>query len=667
MSKAQRACDLCRSRKSACQIDTAPPCRLCRVHGQPCEFTDRIVRKKRHHLQNTASPSRNAFNGIAGSSDGRTNESSVFASLVKPTDSAAMHMTESPMHAEDPSVGEQLFDFSLGQGFDDPHASVLGREDHGIMDELMLSMYEGQGLSHIEPNPGLGPPSLDNHPSLTSQLCGLTGDMDPYVLRHYRFDIRSEFLFSKLAIRSVRNTEVPVQFLLSKPELSNESKSLTSLEPPIPGEGLSGLSQIVTPEIGERLIQLFTRFVNLQFPILSEDRLPDPRASSAHLLAAIYLISQPFTTFDDYLCIELVYSPPSPQDLFRIAWRELNHALSEPTIQSLQAALILLLHPPSNPLLLDSTVKWTLLGMTVSMAQTLGLHLNPSIWNIPSDEIHTRRRLSWVVFAIDKWLAFSFGRPSHISRNDWLITELNSSDIESETSTSGAHLYAIEFSKLTTILDNVLTSLYSLRGLSALSKDFRLTISNARPLMHDLTAWHASLPLLLAMDPTAGRKQTSNDSASLHIAYQSVKILILRALLRPFNNTDHPASELEQDEEWHAARSQIRKTASTETDAALSLISNLQPAHYHAFWAPWSKTSFASIMNLLFLLTVTAHQLCGPEGMNSGEEYTERRETLDRARTIFRLHAKSLDIIRFALLRIDAVFWIGWEKVLGFH
>ncbi|KAF5860098.1 hypothetical protein ETB97_002059 [Aspergillus alliaceus] len=394
-----------------------------------------------------------------GSSDGRTNESSVFASLVKPTDSAAMHMTESPMHAEDPSVGEQLFDFSLGQGFDDPHASVLGREDHGIMDELMLSMYEGQGLSHIEPNPGLGPPSLDNHPSLTSQLCGLTGDMDPYVLRHYRFDIRSEFLFSKLAIRSVRNTEVPVQFLLSKPELSNESKSLTSLEPPIPGEGLSGLSQIVTPEIGERLIQLFTRFVNLQFPILSEDRLPDPRASSAHLLAAIYLISQPFTTFDDYLCIELVYSPPSPQDLFRIAWRELNHALSEPTIQSLQAALILLLHPPSNPLLLDSTVKWTLLGMTVSMAQTLGLHLDPSIWNIPSDEIHTRRRLSWVVFAIDKWLAFSFGRPSHISRNDWLITELNSSDIESETSTSGAHLYAIEFSKLTTILDNVLTSL----------------------------------------------------------------------------------------------------------------------------------------------------------------------------------------------------------------
>ncbi|KAB8265723.1 fungal-specific transcription factor domain-containing protein [Aspergillus pseudonomiae] len=573
-----------------------------------------------------------------------------------------MPMTEGPLYDNASRVGEQLYDdFSLIQGLEDPHASDLGGGDHGIMDELMLSIYEGQGLSHIEPNPAPGPPSLDNHPSLTSQLCGLTGDMDPYVLRHYRFDARAEFPFSKLAIRSAQDVEVPVQFLLSKPELSYESKAITSLEGPFTREGLPELSQIVTPDIGERLIQLFSRFVNRQFPIFSEDRLPEPRATSSHLLAAIYLIAQPFTTFDDYLCIEFVYSPPSPQVLFRIAWSELNNALSQPTIQSLQAALILLLHPPLNPLLLDSTVKWTLLGMTVSMAQTLGLHLDPTMWNLPSNEIRTRRRLSWVVFALDKWFAFSFGRPSHISRNDWLITELHPSDIDSEDRTCGSHLYTLEFSKLTTILDNVLTNLYSIRSLSALSKDFRLTISTARPLMQDLTTWHTSLPLSLAMESTPECKQTLDDSASLHIAYQSVKVLILRALLRPFNIVDHHSSELEQNEEWHTARSQIRTTASAEADAALSIISNLRPAHYQTFWAPWLKTAFACLMNLIFLLTVIAH-----EGTDSGEEYRQQRETLDRARTVFRLHAKSLDIIRFALLRIDAVFWIGWERVLGF-
>lgn len=47
-------------------------------------------------------------------------------------------------------------------------------------------------------------------------------------------------------------------------------------------------------------------------------------------------------------------------------------------------------------------------------------------------------------------------------------------------------------------------------------------------------------------------------------------------------------------------------------------------------------------------------------------EYAECRRILDRARAIFRLHAKTLEMIRFALLRIDAVFWIGWERVLGY-
>ncbi|KAF7628392.1 hypothetical protein AFLA_003751 [Aspergillus flavus NRRL3357] len=365
-----------------------------------------------------------------------------------------------------PRVVEQLYDVSLVRGLEDPPTSVLGSGDHGIMDELMLSIYEGQGLSPIQPNPALGPPSLDNHPSLSSQLCGLTGDMDPYVLRHYRFDARAEFPFSKLAIRSVQDAEMPVQFLLSKPELSNESKAASSLEALFAEEALPELSQIVAPEIGERLIKLFSRFINRQFPILSEDSLPAPRAASAHLLAAIYLITQPFTTFDDYLCIEFVYSPPSPQVLFKIAWSELNNAISQPTVQSLQAALILLLHPPLNPLLLDSAEKWTLLGMTVSMAQTLGLHLDPTMWNLPSNEVRTRRRLSWAVFALDKWLAFSFGRPSHISKDNWLITELDSSDVEPGDTTSGTtYSYAIEFSRLTTILDKVLTSLYSLRSL----------------------------------------------------------------------------------------------------------------------------------------------------------------------------------------------------------
>jgi hypothetical protein len=126
----------------------------------------------------------------------------------------------------------------------------------------------------------------------------------------------------------------------------------------------------------------------------------------------------------------------------------------------------------------------------------------------------------------------------------------------------------------------------SLRAVSAISKDFRLTMSRAYPFMEILTAWHANLPSSLAMEQKLEGSPTADGSASLHLAYQSVKILILRALLRPFNNPHHLVTESERGNEWFAARTQIRKIASAEADAALNLVSSLRPEHYQAFWAP---------------------------------------------------------------------------------
>ncbi|EAW10025.1 fungal specific transcription factor domain-containing protein [Aspergillus clavatus NRRL 1] len=188
-------------------------------------------------------------------------------------------------------------------------------------------------------------------------------------------------------------------------------------------------------------------------------------------------------------------------------------------------------------------------------------------------------------------------------------------------------------------------------------------MSVARPIMQDLTTWQANLPPSLVIEHRATTEPpTSDASASLHIAYQSVKILVLRALLRPFRIPGHG----EQTPEWQAAKAHVLKAASAETEAALSVVSSFSPVHYQAFWAPWSKTGFALITNLLFSLAIMVHQERKSQD-GSSNEYMKAREALDRARIIFRLHAKSLDMIQFALLRIDAVFWIGWEKVLGFQ
>jgi hypothetical protein len=67
MSKRQHTCDLCRSRKSACRIYNALPCRLCASRGRTCTFQDEgpsrkgaVVQAETTQLSDTTSPQANS-------------------------------------------------------------------------------------------------------------------------------------------------------------------------------------------------------------------------------------------------------------------------------------------------------------------------------------------------------------------------------------------------------------------------------------------------------------------------------------------------------------------------------------------------------------------------------------------------------------------------------
>ena len=122
-----------------------------------------------------------------------------------------------------------------------------------------------------------------------------------------------------------------------------------------------------------------------------------------------------------------------------------------------QTAIILLLSPGSNPLVPDISFKWALVGTLVSMSETMGLHLDPLEWNIPRHQVVLRRRLSSIVYALDTWFALSLGRPPHISQENWLVDQLEETDVpvsESEDFSSALH-----FSKLTRVAKLVLQRL----------------------------------------------------------------------------------------------------------------------------------------------------------------------------------------------------------------
>ena len=55
------------------------------------------------------------------------------------------------------------------------------------------------------------------------------------------------------------------------------------------------------------------------------------------------------------------------------------------------------------------------------------------------------------------------------------------------------------------------------------------------------------------------------------------------------------------------------------------------------------------------MLTVTA---------TIASEAAECKAALESARQLMRVHSKSFETCRFALLRIDAIFWAGFDKVV---
>ena len=60
------------------------------------------------------------------------------------------------------------------------------------------------------------------------------------------------------------------------------------------------------------------------------------------------------------------------------------------------------------------------------------------------------------------------------------------------------------------------------------------------------------------------------------------------------------------------------------------------------------------MLNLRLLLFITAR---------SDDEAREEKKSLDQVRRVLRMQSKSFGVLRFALLRLDSVYWKGFGEV----
>jgi len=129
--------------------------------------------------------------------------------------------------------------------------------DQAMLDEAMLDIDIQEHFNQMEPEPTdafIDQSPLPNPPTEQdsfSTVCGLTGDMDPYLMQRYRFDSNGNFIFKRLAVRSMSKHTLPVQLLVSNS--ASEEESSASEDDPIREQ----LIQLVSPDIGVRLISLY--------------------------------------------------------------------------------------------------------------------------------------------------------------------------------------------------------------------------------------------------------------------------------------------------------------------------------------------------------------------------------------------------------------------------
>jgi hypothetical protein len=171
------------------------------------------------------------------------------------------------------------------------------------------------------------------------------------------------------------------------------------------------------------------------------------------------MIAQPFAKFDDVLSVELAYERLNSETLFKLIAEALQYEAHNPSLALVQTLLLLVVRPSTNPLILESSLKWSLHGTLVATAHTLGLHHDPTSWAIASWQRALRRRLSFTIFAVDKWLACSLGRPPLITQDDWLVTTPANADSHTSSLSSDVWLAHIHYAALGRLLGDVIMKL----------------------------------------------------------------------------------------------------------------------------------------------------------------------------------------------------------------
>ncbi|CAO3586366.1 unnamed protein product [Absidia cylindrospora] len=217
-------------------------------------------------------------------------------------------------------------------------------------------------------------------------------------------------------------------------------------------------------------------------------------------------------------------------------------------ISSVQTLILLTMfvEPPARDS--DDTSYWFKTGMAIRMAQDLGLHRSSSGWHMPESEMELRRRIWYVTYLMDRWVAAELGRIVTISDQEFdvelpslyeveschpkdfserpFVPELilqADADLRLKTPIYAQFHYSVCLGQ---IFGQVLSGLHSPRSMRA----GRRNKSLVHLLDQRLKNWKLGLPSEMLYDVGDLKHQSAN-AAILFLTYNCVLLLLYRPFI----------------------------------------------------------------------------------------------------------------------------------------
>ncbi|CAO2654932.1 Nn.00g116650.m01.CDS01 [Neocucurbitaria sp. VM-36] len=348
------------------------------------------------------------------------------------------------------------------------------------------------------------------------------------------------------------------------------------------------IEQILNPFAAEVRRLYFDR-LHPCFPILDEKTFTsmwkrDNEQISSTLLCDLYASALSF-----WECSELLQSYPRPDVHF--IWNQAVAALQDdfmaPTISTVHAALLDMVGRP----VIQVTGNIVNAGRIATLAQSLGLHRDPTLWKATPHEKSVRVKLWWAVVIHDYWSSLGHGIPPTtnpryydvpIPTSDMLATSLASETQKRATTTF------IYLCKLSQILGDVLPFVYSLQ---LEEEEVSRSLRRTECVLDD---WAIALPGYLR--PDSSPYSAVNGASNLWFSYLSVKVLICRLAFKTTLKCSKPSfSEARQ------YRLALLREASCDV---VDFVTSLNEAQLREFWMPYTSYLLVTATTILLRCTI---------------------------------------------------------------